>query len=472
MLVTTAAACARAGGGQQYVGGGGAPPATGVAAVVAAGAAALSYVFIEQPWIAATVGAVGLGAWAAMSWNPGALRLRRWSAAAKPRRVATLPLEALEVDPTFSRPMFLDFASLLYLRLHALRATDLSALAPYVAGTLRQQAVRKTKESGVTGVYEILIGSVRMVAVDGFGGPQASIRVNFEANYTEHGAFGERPYYVVEDWTFSRRGTGSFSAPEAILTLSCPGCGASVDVDVDGKCRFCNRQVADGSVFWQLESITSVKREPRPPLQPGAGRVEVGTELPTFMQSDFDYRVREFKQRRPKFDAAAFDRRAREAFLAVQQAWAERRWELARPYESDSLFSMHRWWLHQYEKHGLVNHLEDVRLEQATWCKIESDQYFDAITVRMQASMKDYVTSHDGKVATGSKKARRFSEYWTFVRRANYEPPKEPGKCPHCGAPLTGLNEAGQCPACATKLTLGNFDWVVARIEQDEAYEG
>jgi hypothetical protein len=31
---------------------------------------------------------------------------------------------------------------------------------------------------------------------------------------------------------------------------------------------------------------------------------------------------------------------------------------------------------------------------------------------------------------------------------------------------------AGVCEYCGSKLTTGEFDWVVSRIEQDDAYGG
>ena len=43
--------------------------------------------------------------------------------------------------------------------------------------------------------------------------------------------------------------------------------------------------------------------------------------------------------------------------------------------------------------------------------------------------------------------------------------------CPNCGAPLK-VNNAGVCEFCGGKITSGEFDWVLSRIEQDESYAG
>ena len=87
--------------------------------------------------------------------------------------------------------------------------------------------------------------------------------------------------------------------------------------------------------------------------------------------------------------------------------------------------------------------------------------------------MKDYTTDTEGKVVCGSPhRARRFTEYWTFIRRRGVkESEKEDSACPNCGAPLK-INMAGICEFCEGKITSGEFDWVLSRIEQDEAYVG
>ena len=43
--------------------------------------------------------------------------------------------------------------------------------------------------------------------------------------------------------------------------------------------------------------------------------------------------------------------------------------------------------------------------------------------------------------------------------------------CPRCGAPLA-INMAGSCSHCGAHVVSGEFDWVLSRIEQDDAYAG
>ena len=70
------------------------------------------------------------------------------------------------------------------------------------------------------------------------------------------------------------------------------------------------------------------------------------------------------------------------------------------------------------------------------------------------------------------RRERRYSEYWTLVRGSSRKGvPRVDPTCPNCGAELK-VNMTGSCEFCAAKVTAGEFDWVLSRIEQDEAYEG
>ena len=124
-------------------------------------------------------------------------------------------------------------------------------------------------------------------------------------------------------------------------------------------------------------------------------------------------------------------------------------------------------------RQGLRNVLEDIEIQRLRVVKVATDAFYDAITVRFWASMKDYTVDSSGAAVCGSQATpRRFSEYWTFVRRRGVsESEKKDNQCPNCGAPLE-INMAGVCEHCESKITNGDFDWVLSRIEQDEAYAG
>ena len=107
---------------------------------------------------------------------------------------------------------------------------------------------------------------------------------------------------------------------------------------------------------------------------------------------------------------------------------------------------------------------------------IEVDKYYESFTVRIFASCYDYVENNDGKVMGGSKKSPRyFSEYWTFMRRTGVEITESEfslNNCPNCGAPADKMGQAAVCEYCGTKISNGDFSWILNRIVQDEEYTG
>lgn len=482
LLACTEAAWARVGGGQSYGGGGDSGGSGG-----GDGAGFLIYLLIrlifEYPAIGIPLAiVVGIG-WVIMNassahglqGNLSTSQQREWSASVTPTRRRSLDLSPLrKVDPNFSQPLFLDFVNLLYARLQVERTGNLAGLAAYLTPELRERLVTMTKKTGVTEVRDVVVGSLR-ITDGGVGADRQSVVVDLETNYTEVSEAGPATWYSVERWTFARKAGVLSKGPEEITKLACPSCGSPGELRPDGSCPFCGEVVTGGTFAWVLQDIQVRDRTPRPAMDLRKGGEEVGTDLPTRMQPDFDGRRKEFMVRHPDFVWPEFEKRVRHTFEQLQAAWSQGKWELARPYESDYLFSTHRYWIDMYAREGLANRIEDVQIERVIPVRIDTDAYFDAVTVRIWASAKDWTEEKaTGKVVAGSKdRDRRFSEYWTFVRRSGFQGKgtEDLSTCPNCGAPLQ-IGMAGICPFCDSKITTGEFDWILSRIEQDEAYEG
>jgi len=165
--------------------------------------------------------------------------------------------------------------------------------------------------------------------------------------------------------------------------------------------------------------------------------------------------------------------RARVIFFALQQGWTNQAWDTLRPYETESVFQSHRFWMDEYRKQGLRNVLGAIRLEKIELVKVAVDAAYEAITCRLHAAMRDStVRVKDGSVVGGNPRADRvFTEYWTFLRRPGVASAQPDDRCPNCGAPLK-VTQAGICEYCQASITRGQFDWVLSRIEQDEDYSG
>ena len=102
------------------------------------------------------------------------------------------------------------------------------------------------------------------------------------------------------------------------------------------------------------------------------------------------------------------------------------------------------------------------------------DKFYASFTFRIFAQMIDYTIDKEGNVIRGNRRRPvEFSEYWTFIKGINSNEKSAKTQdfecCPSCGAQLK-IEMSGVCEFCGTKITLGQFDWVLSQIEQDEEF--
>jgi hypothetical protein len=376
-------------------------------------------------------------------------------------------------DPNFSIVLFEDFLYALYAQAHTLRGTGgLERLSSHLKPAARQAL---TALGPVHGVRSIIVGAMRYLSVEGVSGARPiEIAVEFEANYSETPeGRAEQSYYTRETWRLSRAHGVLSRTPDRAKVFVCPSCGAPLDSMVGGRCQYCQATVDTGQFDWVVETIDVAERETRGPLLTGTTE-EQGTDRPTIVDRDLQARFGELSQRDPAFAWPAFQSRVALIFAAMQTSWSNREWTSVRPFVSDNLFQMLNYWIEAYKKERLRNVTEGARIENIELVRISSDRFFDALTVRLFASSLDFtIADDDGRVVAGSRsKPRRYSEYWTLIRgSARKGPTRTDAACPSCGAPLK-IEMAGHCEYCRAKVTSGDFDWVLSRIEQDDVYEG
>jgi DNA-directed RNA polymerase subunit RPC12/RpoP len=330
---------------------------------------------------------------------------------------------------------------------------------------------------GLQSIIGIIVGSMQVVDVRGLATPLVEISVEFEANYTEvteqQGRKYGMAYYVRERWQLERKRDVLSPKPEQATALHCPRCGAPLEKDTAGACAYCGARIESGEFQWYVRSIALLSREARGPLLT-SDVPEVGTDYPTVVQPNFAAIRANFEREHPEFSWGQFEARARLIFNELQAAWSSLKWERARPFETDNIFQMHRYWIEAYQRQGLRNALDQCRILSMQPVKIQSDAFYNSITVRIFAEGYDYTVDREGKVVSGSNRSlRRWSEYWTFIRSrgAKSAAARADLNCPNCGAALK-VNMTGVCEFCGGKVTSGDFDWVLSKIEQDEAYAG
>jgi len=375
-----------------------------------------------------------------------------------PRRA----LDAIrQTDPDFSIVLFEDFLYTLYAEMtRAQGSQGAMALSAYLAPSV----VAAKSNVPVTG---IVIGAMRVIGVER---TQAMWRVvlDFEANLTE----GAQRLYVVDRITVERALGAKSRPPARSRTLDCPNCGAPLNALRGDVCSYCKQQVGMGRFDWTVVARSRLTSEPRTDFLT-SNVEEQGTDLPTVFDPMMQSELAALQQRDPTFDWNALTQRVGLTWSELQVGWSNRDLSRVRPFVSDHLFQSQAYWIDLYVQARARNVTEGGRITAMECANVLHDKYYDSITVRLYATSTDYTIGDDGKLLSGNKhKQRQYSEYWTFIRSAGKTgPTRTTPNCPSCGAPLK-INQAGACDYCHVKVTTGDFDWVLSRIEQDDSYTG
>ncbi len=482
--VLAGVALARPGGGNSYSGGGGHGGSSGGGGGGGGGGTVifelvywLIRLLIYYPQLAVPLVAI-VAAWLVWSaykqhknkdWDSGPpVELKR----------AVSANEIKRLDPEFSQVMFEDFAFRLFSTAQRARGTtdSLSTVAPYVSGPAREQLLQRTPglpvRSAVVGAMRIFRAEVPPAPVDASGIPmRVRIGVEYEANVTT----AERTYYTVETWLFGRDATRLSRPPGSSKNFPCPNCGAPWQSSETGtqKCSSCGEIVDNGRFDWIVEQISLASSDERPPTVTEEVP-ERGTDLATYRAADVDARWIELEQDDPSITEQNLVARLGLIYRELNKAWSTNNLRTVRGLVSDGLFDYLQYWVDTYKQQGLRNELVDIGITHTIVAKVARDRWYDAVTIRLWATGKDFVVKSDtGKLVSGSKhKLRPYTEYWTLIRsRGRKGAPVATPSCPSCGAPLD-ITMAGECQHCQAHITAGEFDWVLSKIEQDDSYRG
>jgi len=376
-------------------------------------------------------------------------------------------------DENFSEVLFRDFSYSLFSKIHEARGSgELARYSQYLDDGARGWL--EGLRSSLTDVHGVVVGglTVNELHVPPEPNEIASVRLNYEANFTEVNGEKEVAVYTRQVWHLSRRAGALSPEPERISALGCVGCGSPLEPEPDGTCPHCGNQYTRGEHHWFVTGIVELdRRYVGPALTSKAD--DVGFEFPTVFDPELEARRIRLMEAHPGLDFKMIVARFRHIYHTLQTAWGEQDLAVLRPFETDSLYQNHKYWVEEYQRQNLRNVLKEVALDDIELVKIRSDKFYDAITCRLRASMFDYTEDSQGNHVCGSRKKRtQFSEYWTFVRgRGAAENTKGDAVCPNCAAELN-ITMAGECEYCGSKLTSGDFDWVLSEIQQDEEYAG
>lgn len=396
----------------------------------------------------------------------GLFRMLAGGRPASPQRRVRLEL-LYQHDPNFSMPLFREFMVLLYSQAIRERVDGkFHHSQPFLKPNVAQALVQRNE--GVKSVQNVIVGYCRLNSCDVVDDKRMVLTVELESNAMED----QNGVVRRELWTLERKLGTLTMPPVRTSVLSCPGCGFNGEFPSSGVCPQCQRSNRKGDFDWIVSSVTLLSSEPfNPQLVSSAGE-EAGTTLPTAFHPQLSRRKEEFMTRHPDFEWEKFWEKCSHIFLNLQNGWSERDLKKLRPFETDSLYRTHQYWVELYIEQERINKLDQIQIEKWELSNIVLDAIYESVTARVHVSMTDITTDEQGQLLSGSPKPKRFTEYWTFIRRIGHKEAQGDGstQCPSCAAPLDNIAQTGECGYCGTVVTRGDFGWVLSNIEQDEVY--
>ena len=193
--------------------------------------------------------------------------------------------------------------------------------------------------------------------------------------------------------------------------------------------------------------------------------------IPPMFPYNATEQITEFiKQNDENFDTEQFLLWAKNIFITIQTAWAQRDWEKIRTIEKEELFEQHNTQLQEYIRLGRINIMENINVIDAYLHKLVIDENFENLTVSLRATMNDYIINEkNGKVLMGNKNEVFDTIYqMTFTRRKGIKTNLINGLivnvCPHCGATVESAS-AGVCQYCGSVVHSGEFNCVLSNLE-------
>ena len=180
------------------------------------------------------------------------------------------------------------------------------------------------------------------------------------------------------------------------------------------------------------------------------------------------------RERDAAFDIDAFTERCSLAFPKVQNAWSKQNMTPARHLVSDGIYERFQLQLKMQKESYIRNVMEDIKVRSAELVAVQSDDFFDTLHVKINASAVDYTEDiRKSKIIEGSKNTEPFSEIWSFLRRPGAKTLENPGLiegfCPNCGTPLE-ISDSTKCSSCQAVINSGEYDWVLSEITQVEVW--
>jgi predicted lipid-binding transport protein (Tim44 family) len=396
------------------------------------------------------------------------------SGAAGTRRPLPAGVDGIRaLDEGFEMETFLQRAEMtFFLVKRGIQNNDAAAVRPYLNDTvfgMVSQSIAQSKSQHHHALLESL--NIRGLALEEAqcSAQEQSLQIHFDLVYRAKTV--DDSHTVVNDegedrshaerWTFTRKAAARTPSSGGVMASKCPACGAELHLGLDGVCAHCKSSVTNGTVDWIVSDV-----------QPAAfvgysADSSLGMAAPTVAEG-----IAALTSTDKDFAIAAFQSRVKTAFVALQDAWCKQELDAGRAFMSPGAYFSWSAQLESMASEGRRNVMENLEVRAIEPIRIIHGRVFDDLTVRIEAAAADFDVDKSGKIVFGDRSIKPFSEEWTFQRSVGVSTANKPGTlentCPNCGAPVS-LTQIGECRFCKAAITSGKFDWVVSRIDQEDA---
>ncbi|MCD6018343.1 MAG: hypothetical protein K0S53_1464 [Bacteroidetes bacterium] len=181
-----------------------------------------------------------------------------------------------------------------------------------------------------------------------------------------------------------------------------------------------------------------------------------------------------FTKANPGFDKDAFKTKVKTAFLAIQNAWQEQDLSKVRNWISDGVYQRFCLQFDMMKQLGQTNRLSNISITKTEFVKAAIEGNYSILTVAIYFKMNDQFISEKLPELNENYIAEHAMEYWTFIKKSGAIDKNlySDNSCPNCGNELNkNGGEVSKCPSCETITYLGDYDWVLSEITQEDDYE-
>ena len=292
-------------------------------------------------------------------------------------------------DANFSSILFLDFVHSLYSKFYSYSThPEFSYLSPFLSAELQQHFL----QAGQWTVNEVVINGIRWLEINTLGDGTESISVDIDANYTLRQQGKRSRYAVDERWQFYRQ-KGLLSAePDKMQTLCCPHCGAPAHFTDAGVCEHCGSVVQKGGMQWYLGKRVVLKTSALASNDLVSYAEEEGTQLAEYQASRFKYEQMQsnFSSYMPSVTGKFFGNRLKPNSQSLFPDYLCSNGVSATGKPFDIYYQIGSmkpiaFWQALYAENDWYNRLDNLSIERVELVKIETDKFYEAITVRIFA---------------------------------------------------------------------------------------